>query len=125
VDDFGTGFSNLHYLNRFPVQRLKIDCSFVQGMLHDTGTAEVTQAIVHLGHALGMQVVAEGVETRQEEALLLRQGCDEIQGYLYSRLLPSRDNALRFDLGARQVQPGECTGASLNPHRSLAGGLLQ
>ncbi len=93
VDDFGTGFSNLHYLNRFPVQRLKIDRSFVQRMLHDTGTAEVTQAIVHLGHALGMQVVAEGVETPQEEALLLRQGCDEIQGYLYSRPLPSRDMA--------------------------------
>lgn len=93
VDDFGTGFSNLHYLNRFPVQRLKIDRSFVQRMLHDAGTAEVTQAIVHLGHALGMLVVAEGVETRQEEALLLRQGCDEIQGYLYSRPLPSRDMA--------------------------------
>ncbi len=84
VDDFGTGFSNLHYLNRFPVQRLKIDRSFVQGMLADAITAEVTQAIVHLGHALGMQVVAEGVETVQEDALLRQQGCDEIQGYFYS-----------------------------------------
>lgn len=93
VDDFGTGFSNLHYLNRFPVQRLKIDRSFVQGMLHDAGTAEVTQAIVHLGHALGMQVVAEGVETVQEDAMLRRQGCDEIQGYLYSRPLPPRELA--------------------------------
>jgi diguanylate cyclase (GGDEF)-like protein len=93
VDDFGTGFSNLHYLNRFPVQRLKIDRSFVQGMLHDAGTAEVTQAIIHLGHALGMQVVAEGVESEQEEALLRRQGCDEIQGYLYSRPLPPRELA--------------------------------
>ncbi len=93
VDDFGTGFSNLHYLNRFPVGRLKIDRSFVQGMLHDAGTAEVTQAIVHLGHALGMKVVAEGVETVQEEDLLKRQGCDEIQGYLYSRPLAPRDLA--------------------------------
>ncbi|WP_305805222.1 EAL domain-containing protein [Stenotrophomonas sp. YIM B06876] len=93
VDDFGTGFSNLHYLNRFPVQRLKIDRSFVQGMLHDAGTAEVTQAIVHLGHALGMEVVAEGVETEQEDAMLRRQGCDEIQGYLYSRPLPPRELA--------------------------------
>ena len=91
VDDFGTGFSNLHYLNRFPVQRLKIDRSFVQGMLHDAGTAEVTQAIVHLGHALGMHVVAEGVETAAEEAMLRRQGCDELQGYLYSRPLRSRE----------------------------------
>lgn len=93
VDDFGTGFSNLHYLNRFPVQRLKIDRSFVQEMLHDSGTAEVTQAIVHLGHALGMQVVAEGVETAQEEAMLRSQGCDEMQGYLFSRPLPPREMA--------------------------------
>lgn len=93
VDDFGTGFSNLNYLNRFPVGRLKIDRSFVQGMLHDSGTAEVTQAIVHLGHALGMKVVAEGVETHQEEDMLRRQGCDEIQGYLYSRPLSPRDLA--------------------------------
>ncbi|KAB7766540.1 EAL domain-containing protein [Xanthomonas sacchari] len=93
VDDFGTGFSNLHYLNRFPVQRLKIDRSFVQDMLHDSGTAKVTQAIVQLGHALGMQVVAEGVETVQEEALLREQGCDEIQGYLHSRPLPPRELA--------------------------------
>ncbi|WP_426683126.1 EAL domain-containing protein [Xanthomonas translucens pv. undulosa] len=93
VDDFGTGFSNLHYLNRFPVQRLKIDRSFVQDMLIDSGTAKVTQAIVQLGHALGMQVVAEGVETAQEEALLREQGCDEIQGYLHSRPLPPRELA--------------------------------
>ncbi len=93
VDDFGTGFSNLHYLNRFPVQRLKIDRSFVQDMLHDSGTAKVTQAIVQLGHALGMQVVAEGVETVQEDELLREQGCDEIQGYLHSRPLPPRELA--------------------------------
>jgi diguanylate cyclase (GGDEF)-like protein len=93
VDDFGTGFSNLHYLNRFPVQRLKIDRSFVQEMLHDAGTAEVTQAIVQLGHALGMQVVAEGVETTQEEVMLRNQGCDEMQGYLFSRPLPPREMA--------------------------------
>lgn len=104
VDDFGTGFSNLHYLNRFPVGRLKIDRSFVQGMLHDAGTAEVTQAIVHLGHALGMKVVAEGVETEQEEAMLRRQGCDEIQGYLYSRPLTPRDLAQWLKHGGGQMQ---------------------
>ena len=94
VDDFGTGFSNLHYLNRFPVQRLKIDRSFIKDMLEDVGTAEVTQAIVHLGHALGMHVVAEGVETIQEQAMLDRQGCDEVQGYLHSRPLPPRELAM-------------------------------
>ncbi|MDY0955562.1 EAL domain-containing protein [Stenotrophomonas rhizophila] len=107
VDDFGTGFSNLHYLNRFPVGRLKIDRSFVQGMLHDTGTAEVTQAIVHLGHALGMKVVAEGVETEQEEAMLRRQGCDEIQGYLYSRPLTPRDLAQWLKTGGTRIAPRE------------------
>jgi len=114
VDDFGTGFSNLHYLNRFPVQRLKIDRSFVQDMLIDSGTAKVTQAIVQLGHALGMQVVAEGVETTQEEALLREQGCDEIQGYLHSRPLPPRE--LASWLRARQAE----TPATL-PRLVLAG----
>ena len=113
VDDFGTGFSNLHYLNRFPVGRLKIDRSFVQGMLHDTGTAEVTQAIVHLGHALGMKVVAEGVETAQEEAMLRRQGCDEIQGYLYSRPLAPRDLAQWLRQGGGQVTPMAALPAAL------------
>ena len=109
VDDFGTGFSNLHYLNRFPVQRLKIDRSFVQGMLADANTAEVTQAIVHLGHALGMQVVAEGVETVQEDALLRQQGCDEIQGYFYSRPLMPRDLAQWL----REAQVGNRLGQRL------------
>ncbi|KAF1685633.1 histidine kinase [Pseudoxanthomonas broegbernensis] len=93
VDDFGTGFSNLHYLNRFPVQRLKIDRSFVADMLSDTNAGEVTQAIVHLGHALGMRVVAEGVETPEEQAQLKAWGCDEIQGYVYTRPLPPRELA--------------------------------
>jgi EAL domain-containing protein (putative c-di-GMP-specific phosphodiesterase class I) len=96
------------------VQRLKIDRSFVQDMLIDSGTAKVTQAIVQLGHALGMQVVAEGVETPQEEALLREQGCDEIQGYLHSRPLPPRE--LAAWLRARQAE----TPATL-PRLVLAG----
>ncbi|MBD9368331.1 EAL domain-containing protein [Xanthomonas sp. XNM01] len=93
VDDFGTGFSNLHYLNRFPVQRLKIDRSFVVDMLRDTCAGEVTQAIIHLGHALGMRVVAEGVETSAEHAQLKLWGCDEVQGYVHTRPLPPRELA--------------------------------
>ena len=114
VDDFGTGFSNLHYLNHFPVQRLKIDRSFVQCTLDDTNTAKVTQAIVHLGHALGMQVVAEGVETMQEDTLLRQQGCDEIQGYFYSRPLVPRDMAQWL----REAEAGGRLGRRL----TLAGG---
>ena len=93
VDDFGTGFSNLHYLNRFPVQRLKIDRSFIADMLRDANAGEVTQAIVHLGHALGMRVVAEGVETLEEQAQLRAWGCDEVQGYVHTRPLPPRELA--------------------------------
>ena len=93
VDDFGTGFSNLHYLNRFPVQRLKIDRSFISDMLRDASAGEVTQAIIHLGHALGMRVVAEGVETAEEQAQLRAWGCDEVQGYLHTRPLPPRELA--------------------------------
>ncbi len=88
VDDFGTGFSNLQYLNRFPVRRLKIDRGFVVGMLSDPNTAEVVQAVIGLGHALGLQVVAEGVETQDIADQLRRRGCDEAQGYLYARPLP-------------------------------------
>lgn len=87
VDDFGTGFSNLHYLTRFPVQHLKIDRSFVQTMLTDSTTRELTQVIIGLGHALNMSVVAEGVETYEQMWALQQQGCDEFQGYLFSRPL--------------------------------------
>lgn len=87
VDDFGTGFSNLHYLTRFPVQHLKIDRSFVQTMLSDATTRELTQVIIGLGHALNMSVVAEGVETREQVQALRQQGCDEFQGYLFSKPL--------------------------------------
>jgi len=87
VDDFGTGFSNLHYLTRFPVQHLKIDRSFVAAMLDDATTRELTQVIIGLGHALGMWVVAEGVETEAAREALHRQGCDEFQGYLFSKPL--------------------------------------
>ncbi len=91
VDDFGTGFSNLHYLHRFPVQHLKIDRSFISHMLDDLTVAVLTQAIVHLGHALGLEVVAEGVETDAAMRALRNQGCDEIQGYLLARPMPAAD----------------------------------
>jgi diguanylate cyclase (GGDEF)-like protein/PAS domain S-box-containing protein len=87
VDDFGTGFSNLHYLTRFPVQHLKIDRSFVQTMLTDSTTRELTQVVIGLGHALNMSVVAEGVETTEQMQALQQQGCDEFQGYLFSKPL--------------------------------------
>lgn len=87
IDDFGAGFSNLHYLNRFPVSCLKIDRSFITGLMTDVATMELTQGIISLGHALDMQVVAEGVETAEVIEMLRSQGCDEIQGYYISQPL--------------------------------------
>jgi EAL domain-containing protein (putative c-di-GMP-specific phosphodiesterase class I) len=87
VDDFGTGFSNLAYLHRFPVRHLKIDRSFVQQMGEGPRLRGLTQAVVSLGHALGMEVVAEGVETEAILAMLREQGCDQAQGYLFTRPL--------------------------------------
>ena len=89
VDDFGTGFSNLMYLHRFPIQQLKIDRSFVSQMLEDLQVGVLTQAIINLGHAMGLTVIAEGVETEISLRALRNQGCDEAQGYHLARpLLP-------------------------------------
>ncbi len=89
VDDFGTGFSNLMYLHRFPVQQLKIDRSFVSQMLTDVQVGVLTQAIISLGHAMGLTVIAEGVESENSMRALRNQGCDQVQGYHLTRpLLP-------------------------------------
>ncbi|MBP6817122.1 MAG: EAL domain-containing protein, partial [Burkholderiaceae bacterium] len=90
IDDFGTGYSSLAYLNRFPIDQLKIDRSFVHDMLGDPTDRAITMAIIGLGHTLGLTVVAEGVE-REAEAVLLREaGCDELQGFLFARPMPAQ-----------------------------------
>jgi diguanylate cyclase (GGDEF)-like protein/PAS domain S-box-containing protein len=91
IDDFGTGFSNLGYLHRIPVRSLKIDRSFVSQLHLQPNMPELTQAVVGLGHALGLKVVAEGVETEAQLEMLRAQGCDEAQGYLFTRPLAPRD----------------------------------
>ncbi len=93
VDDFGTGFSNLGYLHRFPVGQLKVDRSFVAPMATGGRGLGLVQAIVGLGHALGMKVVAEGVETEAMLAQLRALGCDAAQGYLFTRPLPPAEMA--------------------------------
>ncbi|MGH7526867.1 MAG: EAL domain-containing protein [Gemmatimonadales bacterium] len=89
VDDFGTGYSSFSYLKHFPLDALKIERSFVREITSDPDDAAITTAIIAMGHALGIRVVAEGVETESQLALLRKQECDEMQGYLFSRPIPA------------------------------------
>jgi diguanylate cyclase (GGDEF)-like protein len=91
IDDFGTGYSSLAYLKRLPVDEIKIDKSFILNMAMDGNDALIARSTVDLGHNLGLQVVAEGVETTEVWSLLETMGCDVAQGYLISRPLPGDD----------------------------------
>ncbi|HEY5114684.1 MAG TPA: EAL domain-containing protein, partial [Nakamurella sp.] len=88
VDDFGTGYSSLAYLRRLPIDEIKIDRSFVQGMGTDLGDLAIVRAIVDLGHSLGLRVVAEGVEEEAARDALREMRCDQAQGFLISRPMP-------------------------------------
>jgi diguanylate cyclase (GGDEF)-like protein/PAS domain S-box-containing protein len=89
LDDFGTGYSSLSYLSRFPFDQVKIDRSFVQGIVHDADSATIATSIIALAHRMGLKVVAEGVETEGQLGYLRKHNCDEIQGFLFSRPVPA------------------------------------
>ncbi|MBS9477842.1 EAL domain-containing protein [Ancylobacter sp. VKM B-3255] len=89
LDDFGTGFASLSHLKQFPVDRIKIDRSFVHDIEHDIDDAAIVRAVINLGHSLGIETVAEGVETSSQASYLRANGCDYAQGYLYSKALPA------------------------------------
>lgn len=98
IDDFGTGHSSLNYLKAFPVDTVKIDKSFIDDLTFDPHDAEITSSIIGMAHRLGLNTVAEGVETLEQQAILLTFGCDEMQGYLLHRPMPASDLAATLEL---------------------------
>jgi len=104
LDDFGTGYSSLHHLKRFPINHLKIAQPFVRDLTTNMKDRSIVQTIIHLGHGLGLSVIAEGVETLEQREILCALGCDEIQGYLYSRPL----TVAQFD---QMLEESSCLGS--------------
>ena len=98
IDDFGTGYSSLSYLQRFPLDILKVDRMFVETLGSNAESDEIVSAVINLAHALGLQVVAEGVETTQQLQILQSLGCDLAQGFLFSRPLPASEVVTGFGL---------------------------
>ncbi|RQZ12717.1 sensor domain-containing phosphodiesterase [Burkholderia sp. Bp9017] len=97
IDDFGTGYSSLAYLQRFPLAKLKIDRSFVENLLTSRNDRAIVSAVVGLAQTLDLELVAEGVETEAQRALLTEMGCNHIQGWLVCQALPSEELARRFE----------------------------
>ena len=97
IDDFGTGYSSLSYLQKFPVQKLKIDKVFVDDIVDNPPSYAMVKGIIELGHTLGLKIVAEGVETKEQFEKLQELDCEIIQGYYFSKPLNAKDFAACFE----------------------------
>jgi EAL domain-containing protein (putative c-di-GMP-specific phosphodiesterase class I) len=89
LDDFGTGYASLTHLQEYPVDVIKIDQSFIRGLITDSASQAITSVVLGLGRSLGMKVVAEGVETAEQAGCLKAAGCDQVQGYFFARPMPA------------------------------------
>jgi EAL domain-containing protein (putative c-di-GMP-specific phosphodiesterase class I) len=113
IDDFGTGFSSLGQLRRYPVDLIKVDRSFIQGVEHDTKDAAITANLASLAHALGLQAIAEGVESDEQLASVRDLGCDLAQGFLFARPMPTDEMGRLLATGEAEPNTGARASSAL------------